>query len=64
VGIVVAPDNDDMGEGDGLPTMGEQAEAELGSMPWACMCGRPMTPGVMHRADAPCYHLEERNEST
>lgn len=56
MGIVVADDNDDLG--DGLPTMGEEAEAEL--QRWTCTCGKPDRPGVMHRVDAPCYVLTEQ----
>lgn len=62
MGIVVAPDNDDMGgEGDGLPTMGEQYETELQEMaPWNCFCGQPDIPGVLHRTDGPCYHIDNK----
>lgn len=27
--------------------------------PWLCSCGSPSLPGVMHRADRPCYRVEE-----
>lgn len=39
--------------GDGLPTMGEEAEASLNAA--TCTCGKPGTPGVVHRTDGPCY---------
>ncbi len=64
MGIVVAEDNDDLG--DGLPTMGEEAEAELlrvralEKLEWTCTCGNPGRPGVMHRQDLPCYVLTEQ----
>lgn len=43
-------------DGDGLPTMGEQAEATLqNETGFRCTCGQPDKPGVMHRTDKPCY---------
>ena len=27
----------------------------------SCVCGSPDTPGVIHRADGPCYHPPEQN---
>lgn len=59
MGIVVAEDNDDLG--DGLPTMGEEAEAELTK--WTCTCGNPSRPGVVHRTDLPCYVLTEQEKA-
>lgn len=67
MGIVVAEDNDELG--DGLPTMGEEAEAELirsqsiAKSEWCCTCGKPERPGVMHRMDAPCYALTEQEKA-
>ncbi len=42
--------------GDGVPTMGEEAETYLRE--YACSCGNPGTPGIMHRTDGPCYVAE------
>jgi hypothetical protein len=46
-----------VGVHDDVPSMGEQYERELST----CMCGEPWTPGVVHRTDGPCYHLENIN---
>ena len=27
---------------------------------WNCVCGKPETPGVVHRSDAPCYTMETK----
>jgi len=27
---------------------------------WRCSCGSPSLPGVMHRADRPCYRVEDK----
>lgn len=65
MGIVVAEDNDDLG--DGLPTMGEEAEAELRKsepLRWTCNCGEPDRPGILHRADGPCYVPDPRKMYT
>jgi hypothetical protein len=31
----------------------------LASPVWRCSCGSPSLPGVLHRADRPCYRVEE-----
>lgn len=53
-------------DSDGLPTMGNEAEAELlrsqsiaKAEGFACSCGQPDRAGVMHRQDGPCTVVEE-----
>lgn len=45
-------------DSDGLPTMGEQAEAALESQ-FRCTCGHPEAPGVLHKTDAPCVQVDK-----
>jgi hypothetical protein len=40
-----------------VPTMGEEAEAELEK--WRCTCGKPELAGVIHRVDLPCYVVDD-----
>jgi hypothetical protein len=28
---------------------------------WLCTCGSPSLPGVLHRADRPCYRVEDQS---
>jgi len=28
---------------------------------WLCSCGEPSKPGVLHRADRPCYRVEAKS---
>ena len=49
--IELAQDNDD------IPTMGEEAEAELKK--WVCVCGQPELPGVLHSRDKDCREVHE-----
>ena len=46
--------------GDGLPTMGDQAEEEMTK--WACWCGQPSLPGVLHKTNEPCKLVETAHE--
>lgn len=41
--------------------MGEEAETILSNV---CYCGRPSTPGVLHRSDGPCIVLENLMNDT
>lgn len=49
-------------DSDGIPTMGDEVESILRR--FTCTCGQPQTPGVMHRYDAPCYVIEEKDMDT
>jgi hypothetical protein len=35
------------------------ADDDMSPRVWLCTCGTPSLPGVLHRADRPCYRVEE-----
>jgi hypothetical protein len=34
--------------------------SEPEELEFRCTCGKPLEPGIVHRADAPCYVLEAK----